>query len=85
MVKLKRGGEIKEVFCPKWLANTMVVKEKSGKWQVCVDFTDLNKTCPKDPFPIPRIDPVNGCNGWSSSDKLFGCLLRVLSDTISSN
>ena len=84
-MKPKRAGEIKEVFCPKWLANTMVVKEKSGKWRVCVDFIDLNKTCPKDPFPIPRIDLVSGCNGWLSSDKLFGCLPRVLSDTISSD
>ena len=33
----------------------MVVKKKNGKWRVCVDFTDLNKVCPKDPFPVPRI------------------------------
>ena len=56
VMKLKRIGAIKEVFYPKWLANTMVVKKKSGKWQVCIDFTDLNKACPKDPFPMPRID-----------------------------
>ncbi|XP_075634002.1 uncharacterized protein LOC142606572 [Castanea sativa] len=31
---------------------------KNGKWRVCVDFTDLNKACPKDPFPIPRIDQL---------------------------
>ena len=54
VMKLKRARVIKEVFYPKWLANNMVVKKKSGKWQVCVDFTDLNKACPKDPFPIPR-------------------------------
>ena len=36
----------------------MVVKKKNGKWQVCVDFTDLNKTCTKDPFPIPWIDQL---------------------------
>ena len=57
-VKLKRPGVIKEVFYPKWLANTVVVKKKSGKWRVCVDFTDLNKACPKDPFRIPRIDQL---------------------------
>ena len=58
MVKLKRAGAIKEVFYPEWLANTMVVKKKSGKWQVYVDFTNLNKACPKDPFPMPRIDQL---------------------------
>ena len=47
-----------EVFYPKWLANTVVVKKKNVKWQVCVDFTDLNTACPKDPFPMPRINQL---------------------------
>ena len=55
-MKLKKAGAIKEVFYPEWLTNTVVVKKKSGKWRVCVDFTDLNKACPKDPFLMPRID-----------------------------
>ena len=42
VMKLKRAGAIKEVFYPEWLANTVVVKKKSGKWRVCVDFTDIN-------------------------------------------
>ena len=58
VTKLKREGAIKEVFYPEWLANTVVVKKKNGKWRVCVDFTDLNKACPKDPFPLPRIDQL---------------------------
>ena len=47
VMKLKKAGAIKEVFYPKWLANTVVVKKKSGKWQVCVDFMDLNKLAQK--------------------------------------
>ena len=57
-MKLKQAGAIKEVFYPEWLVNTVIVKKKSGKWQVCVDFTDLNKACPKDPFPMPKIDQL---------------------------
>ena len=53
VMKLKQVGAIKEVFYPEWLDNTMVVKKKNGKWRMCVDFTDLNKACPKDPFPMP--------------------------------
>ena len=54
--KLKQARTIKEVFCPEWLANTVVVKKKNGKWRVYVDFTNLNKVCPKDHFPMPRVD-----------------------------
>ena len=62
VMKLKQAGAIKEVFYPEWLANTVVVKKKTGKWCVCVDFTDLNKACPKDPFPMPRIDQLMDAN-----------------------
>ena len=53
---MKQVGAIKEIFYLEWLANTVVVKKKNGKWQVCVDFTDLNKIFPKDPFSILIID-----------------------------
>ena len=43
VTKLKQAGAIKEVFYLQWLANTVVVKKKIGKWCVCVDFTDLNR------------------------------------------
>ena len=58
VAKLKQAGAIKEVFYPGWLANTVVVKKKTMKWCVCVDFIDLNKACLKDPFPMPRIDQL---------------------------
>ena len=57
-MKLKQAGAIKEVFYLEWLANTMVVKKKTRKQRVCVDFTDLNKTCLKNSFPMPRIDQL---------------------------
>ena len=58
VIKLKQAGAIKKVFYPKWLANTVVVKKKSGKWQVCVNFIDLNKASPKDSFPMSRMDQL---------------------------
>ena len=56
--RLKETGAIREIFFPEWLANTMVVRKKNGKWRVCVDFMDLNRACPKDPFPMPKIDQL---------------------------
>ena len=58
VTKLKQAGAIKEVFYPQWFAKMVVVKKKTGKWRVCVDFTDLNKACPKDLFPMPQIDQL---------------------------
>ena len=54
--KLKQVGAIKETFYLEWLANTVVMKKKLGKWSICVDFTDLNKVFPKDHFLVPRIE-----------------------------
>ena len=58
VMKFKQAGTIKEVFYLEWLANTVVVKKKNGKWRVCVDFTDLNKACLKDHLPMPQIDQL---------------------------
>lgn len=56
--RLKQAGAIKESFYPDWLANTVVMQKKNGKWSVCIDFTDLNQACMTDPFHIPRIDQL---------------------------
>ena len=49
---------IREVKYSEWLANVVVVPKKGGKWRVCLDYTDLNGACPKDNFPLPRIDQL---------------------------
>ena len=56
--KLEAAGVIREVRYPEWLANPVVVPKKGGKERMCVDFTNLNKACPQDPFPPPRIDQI---------------------------
>ena len=49
---------IREVYYPDWLANVVMVKKANGKWRMCLDFAILNKACPKDSYPLPRIDTV---------------------------
>ena len=46
------------MYYPDWLANVVIVKKANGKWRICVDFTDLNRACPKDSFPLPWIDAL---------------------------
>ena len=54
--KLQEAKFIREVYYPDWLANVVMVKKANRKWRMCVDFTDLNKACPKDNYPLPRVD-----------------------------
>ena len=56
--KLLLNSFIKESFYPSWLANPVLVKKPNRKWRTCVDFTNLNKVCPKDSFPLPRINQL---------------------------
>jgi hypothetical protein len=57
--KLLKVGFIKEVIHTKWVANPVLVPKKNTEvLRMCVDYTGLNKACPKDPFPLPRIDQV---------------------------
>ncbi|CAL9012450.1 unnamed protein product [Prunus brigantina] len=56
--KLLTIGFIREVTYPTWLANSVLVKKSSGAWRMCQDYTNLNKACPKDSFPLPRIDQL---------------------------
>ena len=61
------AGFIKEVYHPEWLANSVLVQKKNKEWRMYVDYTNLNKHCPKDLFRLPRIDTV--------VDSIAGCEL----------
>jgi len=41
-----------------WLSNVVLVKKSNGIWRMCVDYTDLNRDCPKDAYPLPKIDKL---------------------------
>ena len=56
--KLLEAGFIREVYYLDWLANVVMVKNANGKWRMYVDFTDLNRACPKDSYHLPRIDTL---------------------------
>ena len=56
--KLLEVGFIREVYYPDWLANVVMVKKSNGKWRMYVDFTNLNRACPKDSYPFSRIDTL---------------------------
>ena len=70
------AGFIMEVFHPDWLSNPILVLKKNGTWRTCVDYTSLNKACPKDPFALPCIDQVidstAGCDLLSFLDAYSG-------------
>ena len=66
---------IREVKYLEWLANVVLVPKKNEKMRMCIDFTDLNKACKKDPFPLPRID--------TSVDKVAVCKHFSLLDCFS--
>jgi hypothetical protein len=53
LARLLAAGFIIEVFHPEWLANPVLVLKKNGSWRMCIDYTDLNKACPADPFALP--------------------------------
>ena len=56
--RLLDADVIRPVQYPEWLANVVMVRKKNGKRRMCVNFTDLNKHCLKDPSPLPRIDKL---------------------------
>jgi hypothetical protein len=73
--KLKKAKLIHKVAHPTWIANPVVVPKTNGSGRICVDFTSLNKACPKDPYPFPRIDQI--------IDSIAGCDLLCFLDAFS--
>jgi hypothetical protein len=67
---------IKEVYLLDWLTNPILIPKKNKDWRMCVDYTNLNKACKKDPFGLPQIDQVvdstTGCNLLSFLESYFG-------------
>ncbi|GJR36341.1 reverse transcriptase domain-containing protein [Tanacetum coccineum] len=53
---LVEAGIMREVYYHDWLSNPVMVKKHEGSWRMCVDFTDLNKACSQDCYPLPEID-----------------------------
>ena len=56
--KLLQAKAIREVEYPEWLTNIVLVKKANTKWWLCINFTDINRACPKDSFPLSRIDLI---------------------------
>lgn len=56
--KLLKADLICEIRYPEWLANIIIVKKNNGKWRIYIDYSDLNKVCPKDSYPLPSIDQL---------------------------
>ena len=74
--KLIEGGFIREVKYPSWISNIVLVRKKNGQIRICVGFRDLNKSCPKDNFPLPLtkilVDATVGYETLSFMDGFSG-------------
>jgi hypothetical protein len=76
IAKLLAVSFVKEVYHSDWIAILVLIKKKNGKWTMCVDYSGLSKACPKDLFPLPRIDSIldsmSGCQILSFLDAYSG-------------
>ncbi|KAL0386198.1 UNVERIFIED_CONTAM: Transposon Ty3-G Gag-Pol polyprotein [Sesamum radiatum] len=74
--KQMAAGHIEEIQFPEWMSNVVLVPKPRGQWRMCIDFRDLNKACPKDFYPLPRIDQLvdstSGCELLSMMDASQG-------------
>jgi hypothetical protein len=75
--RLENAGFIREIKASTWVSNPVIVPKKNTDMRrVCVDYTSLNRHCPKDPFSLPRIDQIidsiAGCARLSFLDAYSG-------------
>jgi hypothetical protein len=74
--KLVEVGFIMPVDYPSWLANPVLIEKPDGSWRMCIDYTSLNKACPKDEYPLPCIcqivDSTASCDLLSFLDAYSG-------------
>ena len=62
--KLLKAGFIYPVPLTEWVSNVVPVNNKQGTIRVCINFRDLNKSCPKNNFPTPQFDQIiDNCAG----------------------
>nr|KAJ0214035.1 hypothetical protein LSAT_V11C400197270 [Lactuca sativa] len=54
--KLTEAGIVREATFPTWIVNPVMVRKQDGSWRMFINFSDLNKACPKDCYPLPEID-----------------------------
>ena len=82
ITRLLAVGFIMEVYHPDWLANPVLVLKKNKTWRMCIDYTSLNKACPKDPFVLPRIDQVIDSMAGCDLLSFLGLLFQLQSDPV---
>ena len=76
VARLLAAEFIREIYHSEWLANVIMVPKKDKSLRMCIDFKHINRACPKDHFPLPRIDQIvdstAGCERLSFLDAYFG-------------
>jgi hypothetical protein len=77
IAKLMAAGFIREILHPDWLANPVLVQKKNmAEWRMCINYTDLNKHCPKDPFGLPHINQIVDLTAGSTLLSFLDCYLE---------
>lgn len=74
--KLIENKLIRNAYYLEWIANLVLVPNSNGKWRTCIDYSDLNKACLKDYFPLPRIDQLVDATAGHETMSFMDAYLR---------